>query len=207
MDNFNKACLQSCQEWVDSFEYETDYELSKSFEKKVNILFDKMRNDKYHVFTRRAVRTLIIVAIILSFATTVFAIPSTREYIIKKFSNHSTYSVVDSSNFENVEDLNLGYIPNGFEKNNEFTYDYLITVDYKNSEKWFSVDKSALNSEINYDTEDNNAEEIIDNNTTYVIHNSNNSSYGVVWNDGKYIYTIDGNISKEEMIKIALNVE
>jgi hypothetical protein len=207
MSKLEEACLLSCEEWVNSFECETDYQFSKAFEKKIDVLFDKMRNDRYHRFTRRTARALIIVAIILSFATTVFAIPTTREYIIKKFSNHSTYAVVDSSNFENVEDLRVEYVPNGFEKSNELISDSLINVDYEYGEKWFSISKNNLDAEINFDTESNEYEKITDNDISYIVHNSNDKCCEIIWNNGQNIYTINGNILKEELLKIATNVE
>jgi hypothetical protein len=207
MSNFEQACLLSCHDWVNTFDYCSEFEFSKSFEKKIDVLFDKMRKDRYHVFTKRTLKTLVIAAIILSFATTVFAVPNTREYIIKKFSNHSSYAVVDDSNFEKVIDLDVEYVPDGFDKNNEFYSDYLITVDYKNGEQWFSIRKCTLNSNANFDTESYKVEKYIVDEITYNVYQTETNVYGVIWNDGEYIYTIDGNVSKDELMKIALKTQ
>ena len=82
MTNFEKACLMSCEKWVSSFSVKDDFVFSKSFDKRMDILTDKMRNNKYHRMSRKTMRVLIVAAIILSFATTAFAIPSTRKYLI-----------------------------------------------------------------------------------------------------------------------------
>ena len=40
-----------------------------------------------------------------------------------------------------------------------------------------------------------------------VYYRSNNNVKGIIFNDGNYIYIIEGNIEKDELVKIAQNVE
>lgn len=67
MDVFKEAVILSCENWVNSIELPIEkHVFSKKFEKNMSILFDKMRGDKYHKFTRKTTRFLIAAAIILS---------------------------------------------------------------------------------------------------------------------------------------------
>lgn len=40
----------------------------------------------------------------------------------------------------------------------------------------------------------------------YIAYNSNTSS-GIVWNNNSYLYAIEGNISNDELLQIALKIE
>lgn len=204
MNNFNDACTLSCDDWLNKFSDSSDCEFSKSFDKQMNRLIDKMRKDKYHKLTRKSVQTLIIAAIILSFATTAFAIPSSRKYIIKQFKDHFSYSVVEIDDVESVESIIVGYIPDGFKKTYEDESKLGIIYEYKNNENWFSISKDKLDTEINFDNQ--TIEEIIINGIKYCVY-CTESINGIVWNNGLYTYSISGNINKNELIKIAVKVE
>ncbi|MCM1286354.1 MAG: DUF4367 domain-containing protein [Acetobacter sp.] len=204
MNNFNDACTLSCDDWLNDFSDSYDYEFTKSFEKEMNRLIDKMRKDKYHKLTRKSVQTLIIAAIILSFATTAFAIPSSRKYIIKQFKDHFSYSVVEIDDVESVESIIVGYIPEGFKKTYEDESQLGIIYEYKNNKNWFSVSKDKLDTEVNFDSLEK--EYIIINDTEYLLFTTDGTN-GVIWNNGLYTYSISGNINKNELIKIAVEVE
>lgn len=204
MNNFEHACLMSCEDWVNSFSDEYEFEFSKSFEKKMELLTDKMRNNKYHRMTRKTMRALIIAAIILSFATTTFAIPSTREYIIKQFKDHFSYSVTDIDEIGKTENLYIGYVPEGFEQTNQEISDIGILNEFDNKELWFAVLKNTIDNEVNYD---NNQQEIVSiNNIDYIIVHMKDSK-SIIWNDGIYTYSLTGNIDEETLLKIAENIK
>lgn len=200
MNNFEEACLMSCEKWVSSFSDEDDFVFGKSFEKKMELLTDKMRNDKYHKMSRKTMRVLIVAAIILSFATTAFAIPNTRKYIIEQFQDHFSYLVTDVDEIDITEDISIGYVPDGFIKTDEDHSDVGIYCEYTNNSEWFSVLKHPIDIAINYD---NNSQEIQKiNNIDYVIASMNDTQV-IVWNNGQYTYRIMGNIDKSTLITIA----
>ncbi len=200
MNNFEDACLMSCEKWVSSFSDEDDFVFGKSFEKKMELLTDKMRNDKYHKMSRKTMRALIVAAIILSFATTAFAIPNTRKYIIEQFQDHFSYLVTDVDEIDITEDISIGYVPDGFIKTDEDHSDVGIYCEYTNNSEWFSVLKHPIDISINYD---NNSQEIQKiNNIDYVIASMNDTQV-IVWNNGQYTYRIMGNIDKSTLITIA----
>lgn len=203
MDNLKDACTMSCEDWVNRYTDKVEYKFSQSFERQMNILIDKMRNNKYHRFTRRSMRALIIAAIILSFATTAFAVPSSREYIIEKFKDHFSYTVIETGNIDTVEDIVVGYIPEGFELS-DINSSFGLVQEYRKNNEWFIINKDTIDIEINFDALDKETKNI--NGTEYLLFITDNTN-GVIWNNGSYTYTVSGNITKEELIKIALETE
>lgn len=121
MENFEKACTLSAERWAASLPLEPEVRpVSKKFQRQMDRILDKMRKDKYHRLTRSAARTLLIAAILLSLAVTAMANPAARDFIIKKFSTYSTYSVENGYSGKAVSELTLSYVPEGFVKTDEY---------------------------------------------------------------------------------------
>lgn len=208
MNNFVKACISSCEDWVDSLPDEVEpYEFSKQHNRKMNRLFSKMRNNKYHKFTKNTIRILIAAAIILSMAATAFAVPQSREYIIRNLFDHSSYTISNTNNSLKISDLKVGYIPDGFVLTNSLKDENIHMYEYKNNDKFIVINKSNIGNKINFDTEKYNYEKLLINNIEYNIYQTKSNTYGIVWNNGLYTFDIDSNISKDEMLKIAEAIE
>ena len=208
MTNFEAAVELSLNNWVKSLPTEFDLpEPTEEYKKNIAKLFDKMRGDRYHKLTRSAVRAILIAAILLALATAVLAATVGREFIIEKFSDFSTYNVVDTSNVKGVDGIEIGYIPQGFECDTTEETDYSVLCIYENNNEWISVYKAKIDSKIEFDTEYNNKEEVKINGVEGVYYKDDSMGCsGIVWNDGNYIYQLESNISKEELIKIAENI-
>jgi len=69
------------------------------------------------------------------------------------------------------------------------------------------VEKFELSGSVGFDTEHYEPENIKINGIDAVYYRSNNNVKGIIFNDGNYIYIIEGNIEKDELVKIAQNVE
>lgn len=209
MNNFQDVCLLSCEKWVDSFPDEIPkHEFSQKHDEKMKTLFQDDPKDKKHRLSRKSITFILIAAIIMAVATTAFAIPSCREFILKQYSSYSEYYVPDAKN-SRVESLEVNYVPDGFEKNDDydkyFIY-YYSNVD--NNKEYFEVHKSVLNAKISFDSKKYDSESIYINGIEGVYFSSDDEKdKGIVFNDGKYIFTIKGNIDKQTLIKIAQNVE
>lgn len=201
--------MEAQELWFDSMDLiEGEHQFSKAFERKMNRLIDKMRNDKYHHLTRRAVRAIIVAAILLALATTVVASPRTREYIVEKFSNHSTYTVDDGYEGK-IDDLTVGYIPDGFELtySNVDKVNSVIANEYMNGDLYFSINKMNATGITVFDTEYDNSETTIINGIECIYYKDDNGYNGLLWNYSDYQYSVDGNIDKDILIKIAENLK
>ncbi len=204
MTVFEETCLLSCEQWVDSFPSDMPkHKFSKQHNDNMKKLLDGTQQKEKYKFSKKTIRFLVAAAILLSLTITAFAIPSFREFIITKFFNHSEYSVSDISDAKPVKSLTVNYVPNGFEKVEDYGYLYV----YRNGDKEFVVEKSMITASIGYDTEKYDDEIIEINGIEAVYYKSNDVNGGIIFNNGEYIFWISGNISKEELVKIAQNIE
>lgn len=207
MSEFEEALWLSAENWADSFSTDLPkHKFSKKHNKVINeIIYSEQ--DKKIKLSKGTIKVLLIAAVLLAIATTTFAIPQSREYIVDKFSNHSEYNVVDKKKSKRVKSLNVKYIPAGFEKGDDyFSRDFYIK-NYKNFDKSFVVQKFALSGSVGFDTEHYETENIKINGIDAVYYRSNNNEKGIIFNDGNYIYIISGNIEKDELVKIAQNID
>ncbi|WP_288527244.1 DUF4367 domain-containing protein [uncultured Eubacterium sp.] len=209
MTAIEEACMFSCENWIDSFPQKIPkHKFSREHKKAINkILYSD--NKKYKVtFSKRNIKILLIAAVLLSLAATVvFAVPKSREFIVNKFSNHSEYNITDTDNIKDVKSLTVNYIPKGFEVTEEHTASGFCILKYENGEKSFSIKKLSLDFTINYDTEKYKSEEIKINGITAVYYKPDNDMHGIIFNNGEYIYSVSGHISKDEIVKVAQNIE
>ena len=206
MTNFEAAVELSLNNWVASFP--TEFDLPKptqEYEKGIAKLFDKMRGDRYHRFTKNTARIILIAAILLAIATVTLAATVGREFIVQKFSDFSTYSVINNSDVEKVYDIEIGYMPEGFELEKNYITDNYKACGYSNDTKWINIYKTKIDSKIEFDTEYKNKDSVIINGYDGVYYSDASDFNGIVWNNGYFIYRIQGNISKDELIKIAEN--
>lgn len=208
MNNFEEACMLSNEDWINSLPTEIEpYKFSKYHNKQMDKLFNKMRNNKYHRFTKNTTRVIVAAALISSMTITAFAIPQSREFIIKKLFNHSVYTIKDTSDAEFVSSITVGYIPDNFTLKEKYESDDVYSCEYWNGDEFVAIFKYTLDNKINFNTEKYKYTEIEINNISYILYDLESDSCGVIWNNGGYIYTIKGNISSEELIKIASKIE
>lgn len=206
MSNFEEICLLSCEKWVDSFPDDIPkHKFSEKHEKIMKPLLACQSKDNKRRLSGKIIRFLIIAAVIMAVAVTVFAIPLSRKFIIERFSDHSEYSVQDTSEAQEVKSLELNYVPTGFKKTEDYGYIYL----YENGNKYFSVEKMDLNSTVGFDTEkyEYEHEYLIINGANAIYYQSSENVSGILFNNGNYIFLLDGNIGKDELVKIAQNVK
>lgn len=207
MSNFTKACALSQEAWLDSLPTEfDDYTYSKKYNKEINTLINKMRNDKYHRFTKRTTRLLIVAAVIVSLAVTVIALPNSRSFIVKKFSG---YGVMYNNTYDlnSIENMSVGYIPDGFEYTGNGTDRDTNIKTYLNGRQYINIGKYGLSYSINYDSEYIKAYNIKRNNIVYRVSKNSGNEIMVTWKYKGFTYLINGNISEEEALKIAYTVK
>ena len=205
MSNLALACELSLNDWFDTFPDEIpEAERSKKHEKWKKNLFNKMRNDRYHRFTTKTVKVMLIAATLCALLLTAFVVPSSREFIVDHFDIFSRYKLTESNNNAVDGEITVGYIPEGFELTNEQKSARAIMNDYYNSNgEFFTITKFSSSTEVDFDTEMGNVENVVVNGKMYMFFVDENNHNILVWNKNDYIYRIDGTISKDELLKIA----
>lgn len=200
MNKFEEICFKSCEDWVSSFSEDDDFEFSNAFENSIECIAGEMEKNKTYKLPRKIIKILIIAAIILSFVTTAFAIPNTRNYIIKQFKDHFSYIVADICEINKTDDISIEYLPESFKKTKQEISDIGILNEFYNGNMWFTIFKNTIDTVVNYD---NSQQETvrIDNIEYIVVHMENADS--IIWNNGIYNYHLTGNINEEILLKIA----
>lgn len=210
MSKFAKACILSYEEWVATIPEELpEPEYSKKHIRRMNALKNKMRGNVYHHFTTKTIRVMLIAAILLAFLMTAFVFPSSREAFMDNFNIASRYQMTKENKNSVPDKITVGYIPEGFElesKDNSSKMSYYKYTSLDNST--FTVYKSASSGEIYFDTETNNSETICINNISYTYsENTLSNNKNIAWIVNDYVYRVDGNLSKDEMFKIAESIK
>ena len=199
------ACELSLNDWVATFpDVIPEAECSKKHEKWKKNLFNKMRNDRYHGLTTKAVRIILVAAILVALLLSAFVFPSSRESALSNINVFSKFKITEDNKNSVNREIKVGYIPEGFELVENHTAGKQTICKYKsNSEEMFTIWKCTSSMEMNFDTENFITEEIIVDNMKYTYCQGNEGINNLVWTKFDYIYRIDGALSKEEMVKIA----
>lgn len=205
MTNFEEACKMSAEKWAASLPDEVEvHKFSQKHIDAINEIIYPEPAVKVKKLSKKTIRFIIIAAVLLALATTAIASPAFRQFTLKDFSNHSEYRVGDTKKAKAVSSLKLNYVPKGFKE----TYSYKkCSYGYTNANKYIYVDKLSLDTEIAFDNETSKTENITIKGAKAIYYITDNNVGTIIYNDGNYIYNIHGNIGKEELVKIAQNVE
>ena len=215
MDKFTKACRLACEQWVDSLPQDVPtHHFSPAFEEAVRPLLQPNITavpKKKRKFTKKTLKILVAAAVLLAIAvaTTVIAKTGIKKSEIKQFSGHAEYELVNPGEAEDVNDLTVGYVPSGFvcKEKYEEKFEYAYYYYYYDNHCLFSVQKLRLSENLFFNNKPNPGEPIDINGVEGVyFYRADPNFKGIIFNNGEYIFMIDGNISKEELVKIAQNV-
>ncbi len=208
MSVFEDALWLSGEQWIESFPADLPkHKFSRKHNRVINgILHGNQEKTKVKL-SKGTIKVLLIAAILLALATTVFAVPAGREYIVEKFFNHSTYEVRGIDKINRIESFEINYIPDGFVITDEDKSKYFYRITYAKEQFHLFIDKHAINTRINFDTEEYDFQNITINGFDAILYFSENSKKGIIFNDGEYIFMRNGNIEKDELIKIAQNLK
>ena len=131
ISNLEQAVALDMEKWLQTLPEEAPaYAFSEKYKKFRVKLFDKMRGEKYHRFTKRATVAIIVAAILFAMAVATLAATVGKDFILKHFNGYAEVEVVDSENAVIVNALSIGFVPDGFIKVDEFVSDATTTYSY-----------------------------------------------------------------------------
>lgn len=204
MDVLYEACKISCERWVNNIEKDIsdEHKFSRKHLYKMHKICSKI---KYYHISKRLIIPLVAALIAMLTATSVFAIVKNKDFLIEKFNTFSIYSVNNISDSEELSEIEIDYIPNGFIQKAETSTSFSHRVQYSKENMYFNIQKVKYGVDINFDTEDFTHEELEIDGNKYILYSSNQNTHGLIWNNGQYEYLVFGNIEKDEIINIALS--
>ena len=204
-----EACWISCERWVDAFPAEIPvHTFSEAFNTRMNALLAAQGGGKPR--KRGAGRkVLMVAAALLAAAVAASAVPGSREFILSRFSNRSEYEIADPRGAKRVTSMTVGYVPEGFrkvEKNCSYGKTGFLEY-YQNGDRFFTVEKSTLEAGITFDTEEYESKTVDINGFQAILFQATEDCFGVLYNDGQYIYEVAGKIPAAMVIEIAQNLK
>ena len=196
------------------FEPKEPIAFSKEHEKKMQKLFRKEKNKllrkKVSKFAKIAAIFFLIIAI--GTGATIFSVEAWRvkflNFVFDSESSNTDYNFSDTGGTTYSDDtIVLDYIPMGFELTGNYTAKSSIHMDFSKGNDYFQIVINDINKNSSIDTENGTVEKIMINNKYEGLYISNPNINAVIWHNNEYSFRVLGNISKEEIIKIAENVK
>ncbi|MBO5333383.1 MAG: DUF4367 domain-containing protein [Clostridia bacterium] len=209
MSKLAEACALSFEEWVSSFpETMPKAECSPKHEKWKKKLFNKMRNDRYHVLTTKTIKIMLVAAILCALLMSAFVFPSSREAIVDTFDEFSLFKITrDNNNYVN-SDIKVGYIPEGYVLDS-CNFEGKNTINrYVNSKgEFFSIIMYSSSVKVEYDTENLSSDVTIIDGIKFVYCEGDLGLNKIIWIKHDYVYQIEAHLNKNELLRIAGSVE
>ena len=121
------------------------------------------------------------------------------------FSDFSTV-LFSQSDHKRVNDLKVGYIPEGFSLNYESNNKFERSKEYVKGNDFFTVLKQSNGNRIDINTEYKIYKVTQIDGIDYVEFGEEEHGQGIVWEKDGYQYVMTGNITIDELFKIAISI-
>lgn len=193
---------------------EENIEFSAEHERKMNRLF---RRERLKLTRKKAIKytkvaAVVLVGIILCTGISIASVSAWRaqfmNYILDLSQPNTdfTFNEAEKVLYEN-DKVKIKYAPDGFELTDCTDNERRLLLDYNNGELFYQVVirySTTMNTSI--DTENG-----IVRNTTLngyeAVYASTSLCNSLIWSDGKYVYTVCGDVEEREIFKIAENIQ
>ena len=203
---------------VDALVMEEPHEFSPQFEKKVRKLINSVgAKDRIKNCKRIAVRIAVSLAIMFSLLfggllTQPEVYAAVQNVFRSVFDKYDKYEFVsDKLTIENFDNsIRLGYVPDGYCLSEGFYSSMGVTLFYKNKTDQIIFEYGIADfSTTSYDNEHNSYSSFYFNGVEYHYYESNDNDFNnkLIWYKDGYVFGIYAHLSKDELVKIAENIE
>lgn len=192
-------------------EPEDEISFSEEHKQKMKVLFRKetrkARRRKFAKFSGIAACFLLV--LVIGFGATVFSVDAWRvrflNFVLEAGRPNTDFNFSPTGGTYYSDDVvSLAYIPMGFEVANGASTKSSLSLNFKKEKEYFDFFLCSIDTNMNIDTENGTIEKVTINGRDAIYITTPNIN-AVVWHNNEYVFRIIGNISKEEMIKIAEN--
>lgn len=194
-------------------EPEENIVFSKEHEQKMRKLF---KYEQRKLFEKRVARysmrcACVLLAVVVVTSVSIFSVDAWRmrflDFVMKSDEPNTDYHL-DGGEASSYSDNGIGleYIPNGFTITQDKKIGKNIFLEFKSQEQYFILTIQNADGLSNVDTEGALVEELTLNGRDAIFVDRGDIRF-VLWGEEQNSYTLHGNISKDELIKIAENVQ
>ena len=208
-----KTVPTAAQEMVDETEISNDIHVSEEFDKRMKKYFDKLdrkaKFKRFHVYAKRA--CVLIIAVVVVAGASVMSVDAWRIKLFNMLTNKSETNTEikfqnEGENKYVSDEITLNYLPVGFQLLEDNKLAAEIYLSFTNREQVIQIVCRPIQSTVKLDTEDADSKSIKINESDAIL-TQKNGVYSIIWSDGLYSYSVTGDITEDELIKIARNVE
>ena len=203
---------------IDEMVIDEPYEFSSEFEKKMKKLINSIgRKDRIKKFKHIAVRTIVSAAavfgVIFGGLLTQPEVYAAVQHVFRSvFDTHDKYEFVSDEltidNFNN--NIRLGYVPEGYYLSEGFYTTINVSLCYKNETDDITFEYGIANFiSTSYDNDHNSYSSFYNNDIEYHYYESSDDDFTnkLIWYKDGYFFGIYAHLSKDELVKIAENLE
>lgn len=220
-----EAAPRAAEIWMEGFSHQEDTEehvFSKRFEKKMNRLIrDQKRTPRRRRFIRAAKVISGTAAAVLVFVMFAFLVPvnAQKEHFVdviaKYFDGEATYTYSGEDEAGEFGTVTIGYVPERMKEVSR-TYDEILQellVDYGDSEGHIlkitiSMMPANKASTVEYDTNDSTIKTVDVNGYDATLIIDEKDGFAILfWIEGSYVISIIGDITEEEVIRVAQDIK
>jgi len=190
-----------------------EIEFSKLHERKMKKLFLKEKRKENAPKRKKLIASVacIILILFVGTGTAIVSVDAWRESVINYFFDKERPNT--DFNFRqnggktySDEEIRLKYVPMGFEiAQNQFSRSVKIAV-FEKGEHYFNLSISKISVNKSIDTEDAEIKEVVINGNK-AVYSTNKNANILIWSDGEYVFSVYGNISEAEIIRIGSGIE
>lgn len=190
-----------------------DIEFSDKHIEAINNIILNEKNNIKKVHKYKTNRRILLVALIaiLTLLISALSVSAFREKIIEFFTEITKLDTIfhyESENEEELDidsDVNIKYIPKGFEQVQEYQNRNECYSYYTNEGQFFDISKQIIFDTHALNTE-NGTIKHIDINGVEAFFSSSDKIKIISWIKNGYLYTVSGNIDEDTIINIAKNI-
>ncbi len=193
-------------ECVDALLRMENYEKYKLSSEKVNENIREILSTKRKKHISKTARIILAAAIIVIIAAVCAFGYAQYKYNIIDFGKYSKITAQEKSGGIG-KNISVGYVPAGFTLADESRNAYYTMLEYVNGDKTYNIIIQAYTDENTINTEYGVLSEIRKDGIVFFAFGEKSNEIGILRIENDLLYTVCGNISKDEMIKIAGSIE
>lgn len=195
-------------------EFQDNTELSPKTERKLRKLVKRRDKSYYPLIATAGRRVACVFAVIAVLALSALSIKPVRAAVFDfLFEEHKGYThIATTDKILSVSDKKVVAvevpIPEGFRLAQDNSLDFHVYKLYKNGDKYILFRQYLADYfSGNFDNEHTTFEECTEENGwSYILASHNDTGCHIIWKDEEYVFTLAGNISKEELLDIGRKI-
>ncbi len=188
-----------------------EHEFSEKHKKEMEKIFKKDKKNKLLQFVKKHKAFVAsFIAVVIALGITLPNVKAIKSvFLVYFFDKDAPGTVIKfddgtPTHYSN-DRVSIRYLPAGFVTVFEEITKPGMTFQFEKDEKWVGVSIGPMTGNLSIDTENAELEEVTVNGVKGLFSIKPNVKI-LVWNDEKYAYVMDGNLEKEEFIKIAESI-